>query len=102
MRKANRESYRKPRGIVQVGYIPHERIGLRYAVKEFKLLMARAESPGFDWSKKKQSAALLAACNRLPFQLSSLQHGGEVFLEQKALFNQLFRRLLKLVHVVFA
>jgi hypothetical protein len=34
------------------GYIPNERLDLRYAVKEYQLLTATAESPGFSWEKK--------------------------------------------------
>ena len=34
------------------GYIPNERLDLRYSVKEYQLSIVRAESPGFDWEKK--------------------------------------------------
>ena len=34
------------------GYVPNERLDLRYAIKEFQLLAVSAESPGFDWAKK--------------------------------------------------
>ena len=35
-----------------MGYIPNERLDLRYAVKKYQLLTATAESPGFSWEKK--------------------------------------------------
>jgi len=34
------------------GYIPNERLDLRYAVKDYQLLHMRAQSPGFDWDKQ--------------------------------------------------
>jgi hypothetical protein len=34
------------------GYIPNERLDLRYSVKEYQLLEVRAQSPGFDWEGK--------------------------------------------------
>lgn len=34
------------------GYIPNQRLDLRYAVKEYQLLSVRAQSPGFDWNQK--------------------------------------------------
>jgi hypothetical protein len=33
------------------GYIPNERLDLRYVVKDYQLLKMYAESPGFDWGK---------------------------------------------------
>lgn len=33
------------------GYIPNERLDLRYSVKEYQLLNVRAESPGFNWEQ---------------------------------------------------
>jgi hypothetical protein len=35
-----------------IGYIPNERLDLRYVVKDFQLLHVYAESPGFDWGKR--------------------------------------------------
>jgi hypothetical protein len=32
-------------------YVPNERVVLRYAVKQYQLLRAEAESPGFDWER---------------------------------------------------
>jgi hypothetical protein len=34
------------------GYIPNERLDLRYVVKDYQLLNKYAESPGFDWEKR--------------------------------------------------
>ena len=36
------------------GYIPNERLDLRYAVKEYQLLELRTQSPGFDWDRKNE------------------------------------------------
>jgi hypothetical protein len=34
------------------GYIPNERLDLRYVVKDYQLVRMYAESPGFDWEKR--------------------------------------------------
>jgi hypothetical protein len=34
------------------GYIPNERLDLRYVVKDYQLLNVSAQSPGFDWDKR--------------------------------------------------
>jgi hypothetical protein len=36
------------------GYIPNERLDLRYTVKHYQRVMVRAESSGFDWAQKSQ------------------------------------------------
>jgi hypothetical protein len=36
------------------GYIPNERLDLRYSVKQYQLISLRAQSPGFDWEKKSE------------------------------------------------
>ena len=36
------------------GYIPNERLDLRYVVKDYQLLKMYAESPGFDWGKRSE------------------------------------------------
>ena len=36
------------------GYIPNERLDLRYVVKDYQLLKKYAESPGFDWRKRSE------------------------------------------------
>lgn len=33
------------------GYVPNERLDLKYAIKEFQVLNVEAQSPGFDWGK---------------------------------------------------
>ena len=39
------------------GYIPNERVDLRYAVKEYQLLRGvEAQSPGFKWDEKNSAA----------------------------------------------
>jgi len=34
------------------GYVPNQRLDLRYAVKEFQLVHVLAVAPGFDWERK--------------------------------------------------
>lgn len=36
------------------GYIPNERLDLRYSVKQYQLMSLRAQSPGFDWERRSQ------------------------------------------------
>jgi hypothetical protein len=36
------------------GYIPNERLDLRYSVKQYQLMGLRAQSPGFDWERRSQ------------------------------------------------
>src|SRR5579864_4646073 len=48
---------RRERGLFYftiTGYIPNERLDLRYAVKEYQLLELRTQSPGFDWDRKNE------------------------------------------------
>jgi hypothetical protein len=43
------------RGLVYftiTGYIPNERLDLRYSVKQYQLLNLRGQSPGFDWERR--------------------------------------------------
>ena len=45
---------RDERGLVYftiTGYVPNQRLDLRYVVKHFELMRVVAESPGFDWNK---------------------------------------------------
>jgi hypothetical protein len=37
-----------------VGYVPHQKVDLRYAVKKYQILSVTAESPGFDWVRKNE------------------------------------------------
>jgi hypothetical protein len=34
------------------GYVPNQRLDLRYAVKEYQLIHVLAVAPGFDWDRK--------------------------------------------------
>jgi hypothetical protein len=37
------------------GFVPNQKVDLRYAVKEYQVLNVKGESEGFDWSAKNQA-----------------------------------------------
>jgi hypothetical protein len=34
------------------GYVPNNKVDLKYAVKQYQIISAKAESPGFDWTQE--------------------------------------------------